>query len=615
MNPLERNPALRMRAGTFLLAFLATSWYLLLLKITGPDVWWNLAVGRYIAEQGRYPANDAFSFAPMKSGAILNQEQLGDLLLYVIHRYGGGDCGLQALRAAALLLGVASFLACARWRMDVVTLAGSALLAVGSLQLLSLRKALLGYIFMALVVLLWHQARVRGRLWVLGFGLPLFSLWTRCHGSVLVGAVLLLLLLLGEGLDQGLRSEQRDLKRIAALAGWAAWAWLCTREWGLGDRLTGSSLGGVAEVPAAAPPGTTLAPEFSFRALARYPFRGAGDAGSVGEYAYPLDHPYIANVRALLLLACVYGLHLLRALAHRRVRFAAELPALAFLLLGFGYLRTTGFPFLVTLPLLAWRLSEDPLTGALFHKLRPAMSLFLAAGLAATSATAAVQSARGQLSHFTGLREYDTGLGRSRRFQDTLPRYALEHFPKQRFIHSDLVGSYLLWVWYLDKPVYTDGRSSLYDPAFLEDYRKNLGRGAVAHYGITKALFSIPNDDVLLRHYIGREGWRLIAFDTSMALLSKPGSDVGPESVPVYLDSPGALSRLTVLDRESLMLFLWEVVKGLLTQGHLPAARAFIEAQPELWALVPKENRDSLADAITKLENAFGKTGRLKAAP
>src|SRR5439155_1483402 len=91
--------------------------------VTGEDLWWHLATGRYILEHGEIPTRDVFSFT-YAGAPWFNQEWLAQVLFFDLFRRGGGT----ALVAFKVLVAAALFPAAAwlGWRRS-----GSWLLSAG----------------------------------------------------------------------------------------------------------------------------------------------------------------------------------------------------------------------------------------------------------------------------------------------------------------------------------------------------------------------------------------------------------------------------------------------------------------------------------------------------
>ena len=72
-----------------------------LYPVDNPDTYGHLAAGRQIAEPGRVPTLDTFSFFTREPRPFFNYEWLSDLAFYAIYA-GGGERALTAF--VALLL-------------------------------------------------------------------------------------------------------------------------------------------------------------------------------------------------------------------------------------------------------------------------------------------------------------------------------------------------------------------------------------------------------------------------------------------------------------------------------------------------------------------------------
>jgi hypothetical protein len=57
-------------------------------RLPAADLWWHLASGRYILENGRIPGTDPFSFTA-QGGPWMNHEWLSQVIFYLLYRLGG----------------------------------------------------------------------------------------------------------------------------------------------------------------------------------------------------------------------------------------------------------------------------------------------------------------------------------------------------------------------------------------------------------------------------------------------------------------------------------------------------------------------------------------------
>lgn len=158
------------------------------------DFWWHLKAGQIIAETGRIPATDAFSFT-VRGAAYDNYAAfwLAESALYLMHRWGGPALvifghGLAVTAAYALLL-VICRRAGGSWPV-----AALAVLYAAALGFPNWNVRPQGFAYPLAALLLWAldagTARPAGRKLLLA---PLVMLlWANTHGSWTLGAVVLL---------------------------------------------------------------------------------------------------------------------------------------------------------------------------------------------------------------------------------------------------------------------------------------------------------------------------------------------------------------------------------------------------------------------------------------
>jgi hypothetical protein len=196
------------------LAF-ATLVFLLLPRTLAPDTWLALSAGREVARG--LPGEDTLTV--WTAGARwIDQQWLGQLAWYGIASLGG--VRLAALGGAvAIVAAIAALLATARRNgasPRAVAAAGCAAMAIVAPST-AVRTQTLGYVLFALVlVLLLADARARSPRVLLV--LPLLVLWANVHGSVLVGALLVMLAAAVRAVPAAFRSLPAALRlREAAL--------------------------------------------------------------------------------------------------------------------------------------------------------------------------------------------------------------------------------------------------------------------------------------------------------------------------------------------------------------------------------------------------------------
>lgn len=412
------------------------------------DTWWHLASGRYMVEQGHIPVTDPFSHT--RSGALwIDHGWLAQLLLY----------GLYALGSwAALALAVAALVTLAWWFVyrqceghPYVCAFAVVWGAITSSVIWAARPQLVSFVLAALVAyLLDRYKRHHGRLlpW-----LPLVVLvWANVHGGYAIAFILILCYLVGEAVNR--------------LAGHAGDSVLSTRQ-----LLHLVIVAGLCFVAVGVNPHTWQ--------MWLYPFRTVGIGvlqDFIQEWQSPDFHQVWQQPFLVLLLVTVVAL----ARAGRRADFT-DLTLLtvwsaAALLAGrnMALFALVSAPILVRYGSLAlqrqletWRevpwtrrwLGEAsrPLAG---HRLLGALNwllLLLVAAAALVKVYLPLQPA-----------VVDKAV------RDTMPVDAVaairDRRPAGPMFNSYNWGGYLIFTLWPAYPVFVDGRTDLYDDAFLRSY-------------------------------------------------------------------------------------------------------------------------------------------------
>jgi hypothetical protein len=168
-------------------------------QVTGADLWWAMAAGRYIVEHGAIPARDVFSYT-FEGAPWSNGEWLSQVVFFELYRHWGGTA--VALFKFGVVTSLFALAAWIGWRRS-----GSLVFAVGAAVLaayvcrpyLDIRPQLFLFLCTLAVLAVIEAYRQRAGAWVLGL-LPLIMVaWANLHYSFVFGAGLLLLYAAGEG--------------------------------------------------------------------------------------------------------------------------------------------------------------------------------------------------------------------------------------------------------------------------------------------------------------------------------------------------------------------------------------------------------------------------------
>lgn len=503
-SPRRPGPSLRLVGlGALVAAFAAV---LALTDIASLDYWWHLRLGRWIAEHGRVPRTDPFSFTA--AGArYLDVHWLHQLVLWGAYRLGGHAAvvlwqGVLAVVLAGLLA------ANAGWRRPEWTALGVGLaLWLASGRFLP-RPELPTFVLLAAVLWLLESDRARGgsrRLWAI---LPLQLVWANVHGLYVLGVFACGAHLAG-ALLAPLAGEAFDARRAV--------------------RLAALTVGSVA-VALVNPNGADLL---------LYPLLQLGMISDVSG----LHAPWVVELGRLLggnadPAARALTLGLAAATLAALVADRRRLPASDVLLFGgFLYLALGAHRNLALFAIVAAPMAVRHLGAWLDARREPAWLAPVATALAAGLLLAGVaDGARGRL-HGRLSDPRRPGLGIAEGLQPVAAVDWIERArPPGRIFHAMGDGGYLIWRLHPDYPVMLDGRLEVYGrEAFL---RLNTGAPdafarIAEELGIGTALLSYrtqPFDELLRALYLD-PGWTLAFVDDVAAVFVRAGAGFAPVDV------------------------------------------------------------------------------------
>lgn len=191
------------------------------------DFWWHISTGRYIYENRLIPQSDPFSFTskvtenknlyPEREGFILRQYWLAQVVFYLIfEKIGPG--GIVILRNIILL----SCLVLIFFYLYYRGIDFFIVFLVSSFSFLSLLKftgerPVLFTIFFSLlsfVILDLYISKRHKFIYLLPI---IFLLWANCHGGFILGDLIIILLLIGEGIKFLFRKSLLSQKEILTL--------------------------------------------------------------------------------------------------------------------------------------------------------------------------------------------------------------------------------------------------------------------------------------------------------------------------------------------------------------------------------------------------------------
>jgi len=402
-----------------------------------------------MVEQGQILTHDEFSYTRLGEPWI-NHSWLSEILLFHVWRWFS-YAGLNLLTAACVLLAfVFVYQQCeGNAYLKAFTLV---LAAAASAVYWAARPQIISFTLAAVFLYILDLFRRRGKnfLWLLP---PLMALWVNVHGGFVIGFILLLITLIGQIAGNVFKQAG------PGVVGWSGIGWLA-----------GTGLLCAAVVP--------LNPFGA--AMYLYPLRTVSIGALkdfIQEWQSPNFHQPGMQLFIWLLLATVAAI----GFSRRRIDLTdfALLGGLAYL----SFLAARNIPLfaLVASPILTRHAAaglEDLKTN------QPQLARLMAPASTGRSYPLLNGALLGLVLLAALFKVVDASLpATNEKFvAQTLPvnaaRFIAQTHPAGPMFNSYNWGGYLAWTLYPDYLVYVDGRTDLYDDAFLRGYLNvSLGRG------------------------------------------------------------------------------------------------------------------------------------------
>jgi len=407
------------------------------------DTWWHLRTGEQIVETGRVPQEDSFSHT--RAGKPWVDHSWGaQVILYGIYRMSGGggvigdggSVGLALYTAALATAGMAVvYRMCegtAYLRAFVVVL-GAAAAAV----FWSPRPQMFSFFFTALTLYLLHlyKREETDRLWLLP---PLMMLWANLHGGFAIGFIIMFGVIVGESL--GALLDPHDSRAI----GWAGVRRLVI--------VTVASILAVAINP------------YGVRMIA-VPFQTIG-IGALQDFIQEWTSPDFHQPQVWPFAVLLVGLLAAAGVSERRIDWSSLALASGTALMALMAGRNIAVFALVATPVLSRHVNDWlSVHGWQIRPLRRVSRVQLAVNWLLL-----VVVLLGALAKIAFALNPDTVREAQREaFPVELAQHLQDTLPTGKLFNSYNWGGYLLFA-APDVPVYVDGRTDLYNDAFLRRY-------------------------------------------------------------------------------------------------------------------------------------------------
>lgn len=159
-------------------------------RFNDPDVWWHLKVGEIIWNTHAIPTTDLFSFTT-NNHAWTAHEWLAEVAIYGAWKAGGYSGMMLWLCVLTSCLIITSYTLCSLYSGNAKVAFLGGLITWGFATVgLAIRPHIIGYLLLAVALLLVHLGRSGDRRWFLLLP-PLFAVWVNCHGSFMFGLMVL----------------------------------------------------------------------------------------------------------------------------------------------------------------------------------------------------------------------------------------------------------------------------------------------------------------------------------------------------------------------------------------------------------------------------------------
>jgi hypothetical protein len=412
---------------------------------TDTDTWWHIRSGEYIVEHQKIPTTDPFSHTRFGERWI-DHSWGSQVVIYGAYTLFGGDgqpgdsgnIGLSLYMAALATLGM--FFVYQMCDGSVYVRAFAVVLGASAAAVFwSPRPQMFSFMLGALILYLLHlyKRRQLDRLWAIP---PIIAVWANLHGGFAIGFIFMIGSLIGEVLGNLLDQDDKDVV-----------------EW---PRLTKMLLVTVASVPA-----VVLNPN-GVRMLA-YPFQTVGIGvlqDFIQEWASPNFHEPQTWPFAFLLIGVLFAV----GMSSRRLDWTDLTLVAGTAFMGLTAGRNIAVFAIAATPVLArhgevwladrgWQIRpRRTVSGPMLVLNWTLLIVVILGGLAKIAVAVNEKTAREAQELY---------------FPVEVAEFLNETPPPGKMFNSYNWGGYLMFA-APNVPVYVDGRTDLYDDAFLREYLK-----------------------------------------------------------------------------------------------------------------------------------------------
>jgi hypothetical protein len=197
-------------AVALLIFVLSTFYFFATFSLFDSDFWWHISTGRYIVTNGSLPDSDPFSYTsvleenknlhPLRENFILKQYWLSQIIFYILYKYTGA-AGIILLRASLLTATLIFVLwRLKRWSVSLpISFIFAFILSCVMARSIGERPVLFTILFTVVVFFILEDFKEKKdkRIFLLP---PVMLLWANLHGGFILGVVMIMVYMIGEGI-------------------------------------------------------------------------------------------------------------------------------------------------------------------------------------------------------------------------------------------------------------------------------------------------------------------------------------------------------------------------------------------------------------------------------
>ncbi len=463
-------------------------------SVTDPDVWWHLRTGQLMVQNHQLFHSDPYSFTRFGQPWV-DHERLSQVFIYALYSaagWGGLMAGFAVIIAAAFLL-VFRRAPGKPYVAGAITVWG----AVASVPCWGVRPQILTLLLASTFLLLLERSYDRPHL--LWWTPPLMLLWVNLHAGFAAGIALLLLFLIGDGLDLafGYNDPRLPPTRFRHLALVTV---IC------------------AAVVAINPYGTQMY---------RYPLETLHSRAMlayIGEWLSPDFHQSRYLPALFLMLATL----VLPALSPRRLRPRELLLLTVTTYAALRSVRHIPLYVLVAVPLVSGMIEAC-------LRARGKTALLDASPRQPTWTLVVNGFLLAGFLFFTVARFHEVVRDQPQTEAKEFPAHAasflLSSQPPGPLLNHYNWGGYFIWRLFPKYKVYIDGRADLYGDTFMDDFaatyylKGNAWRDSLNQWGIQTIV--LPPDAPLTQALRGLPPWKEVFADSQAVVLTRASSSAG----------------------------------------------------------------------------------------